>query len=199
VAGDKLPKFVLVEPNDQAYRLVAELVPAFHDELVDARIVLVWENDIKADCDGHLVMGRAKKFGPLDQATHPHDFAILLNAEIWRQLPEIAKRAVLDHELSHCGTKTSDQTGEVSYYIRKHDLEEFNHIVRRYGLWREGVETFIKAALKQEQAGLFKAAESGVKTAARELVETVAGMPAVSSVTISSGGKSVTLKGGQKS
>lgn len=193
-------KYVLVQPDDQAYRLLGELIPAFHDELAEAKVVLVWEHDVKEDCDGHLVLGRAKKIGPLDHAFHDHDFAILLNYAAWRELPESAKRALLDHELCHCGTKTSDQTGEVSYYLRKHDLEGFDSEVRRHGLWRSNIESFVKAALRKGQVELFDKngdPKNAAQAAAQDFKDTIARMPGVGSVTLEFGDKSVTLSGGE--
>jgi hypothetical protein len=47
----------------------------------------------------------------------------------------------VDHELTHCDV---DEEGKLS--LRPHDLEEFNVIVRRYGLWRAEVQLFLEAA-----------------------------------------------------
>ena len=39
------------------------------------------------------------------------------------------RRALIDHELSHCSFL--DQVPE----MRHHDIEEFKHIIERYGFW----------------------------------------------------------------
>lgn len=151
---DTAEKYSLVAHDDPAYKLLRDLVEKHHAHLAEAGIVLVYEHGIKKDVDGHLTWGRAKKVSPLEQQFHAHDFVILLNAEVWAKLPEKGKRPLLDHELCHCRVKTSEG-GEKTYYIRKHDLEEFNEIARRYGLWRDSLEALVNAALGKEQNPLF--------------------------------------------
>lgn len=147
-------KYTLPEIDDPVHKLLRAVVKAHHTTLDGAEIALVYEHGIKPDCDGHLVWGRAKKVSPLEQSFREHDFTIILNAEVWATLPAAAKRALLDHELCHCGVKTDD-AGEPTFYMRKHDLEEFEDVVRRHGLWRSGVEDFVQKALGNGQSGLF--------------------------------------------
>lgn len=166
-------KFGLVPTDDPAYETLADLIGAHHDELAEAKIALAWAYEVKPDRDGHLVWGRARKVGPLERTFHDHDFVIVLNNKVWGALPDVAKRALLDHELSHCGSKESE-AGDVSYYVRKHDLEEFVSIVRSYGLWRDTVQVFVDAALKREQGELFDEGDEGDEaTATRSEVELV--------------------------
>ena len=154
-------KFVLVPAGDPAYVTLGELVAAHHSTIEGAHIALVWAHDVKPDRDGHLVWGKTRKVTALERTFHPHDFIIALTYTVWTTLPDVAKRALLDHELEHCASRETDD-GEVVYYVKKHDLEEFVSIVRRYGLWRTEVESFVNAALKREQKGLFdEAASSG--------------------------------------
>lgn len=147
-------KFALVPLDDVVYSTLRELVAAHHDELAEARIALVWAFAWKPDKDDHLVWGKAKKVSTLEQQFHPHDFVIQLNAVVWKELGDMPRKALLDHELSHCGSRVSDQTGETTYCLRKHDVEEFSSIVRRYGLWRTDIESFVNAALGKDKAPL---------------------------------------------
>lgn len=156
--NDKPEKYSLVDLDDPTYRLLTDLVSKHHTDIAEAEIALVYEHGIKKDCDGHLVWGRAKKVGPLEHQFREHDFTILLNAEVWATLPEKGKRALLDHELCHCGAKTND-AGDTTYYMRRHDLEEFVEIVRRHGLWKADLEAFVNASLGKEQTPLFPAPE----------------------------------------
>jgi len=73
-------------------------------------------------------------------------------------MPEEGKLALLDHELCHCGT-SKNAKGEPVYYLRRHDLEEFEEVVRRHGLWRAGVVNFVNASLEKEQMPLFESDE----------------------------------------
>lgn len=143
----------------EMYTLLNELVKDHHsDDLAEARIALAWIFDVKPDRDDHLMWGQARKVGELERQFHDHDFVILLNFKVWNELPLKARRALLDHELSHCGRAEQDD-GSSKYYVRKHDLEEFTSIVRRYGTWREDVEQFVNAALLKEEPTLFDKAE----------------------------------------
>lgn len=146
-------KFTLI-PDQQDHPLYADtygrmwdVVGAHHDHLVDAAIALAWMHEVKPDRDGRLVWGRTRKVSSQERIFHNHDFVITLNCAVWAELDDQSKRALIDHELSHCGSKTNDE-GEVSYYLRKHDLEEFVGIVRRYGLWKSDIEAFVNAAVE---------------------------------------------------
>lgn len=155
MAKNKPPKFELVDKHDDAYALLAGLVPNFHTEIIDANIALAWINGVKEDRDGHMLWGRAKKVGALERQFHENDFVICLNKIVWNTLPLTARRALLDHELSHCGAETEEKTGVVTYVMKRHDVEEFVPIVRRYGLWKEDVKALVNAALKREQVPMF--------------------------------------------
>jgi hypothetical protein len=209
VKGDK---FTRIPDDDPVYELLGELVSAHHTELAEAAIALVWVHDVKPDCDGHMMWGRAKKVSPLERTFHEHDFVIQINAAVWKELPPMPRRALLDHELHHCGVKTDDD-GDETYYLRKHDVEDFVPIVRRYGLWKTDVEAFVNAAIGKEQAPLFDkpgdaevlpssvTIEAKHAPALRKIADEFRNsIPAGTSVTLETGGKSVTLSGkGKKS
>jgi hypothetical protein len=157
VMSEKLPKYEVIERKAHAdiYTLLEELVEAHHCELVDARIALAWINNVKPDRDGHTLWGRAKKVGELEREFHSHDFVILLNKVVWNELPLTGRRALLDHELCHCGAQENEKTGEMTWVMHRHDVESFVAEVRRHGLWRENVKALVDAALKREQLGMF--------------------------------------------
>lgn len=85
-------------------KIMAELIEKHHPHLRDAKIALAWMYNKKADVDGRLVLGRAKKGSDLDRDMHGYDFVILLNHEAWNAAsfkPE-QQAALIDHELTHC-------------------------------------------------------------------------------------------------
>jgi hypothetical protein len=101
---------------------------------------------------GKDVWGRARKVTGLnaylalpvkpEQAIEPKGFFVIeIVKHVWGQLDEKSKLALVDHELCHCWV---DDEGNLK--ITPHDLEEFNSIVRRYGLWRDDVVAFLDAA-----------------------------------------------------
>jgi hypothetical protein len=96
------------------------------------------------------VLGKARKIGGLNawlsEKTDEPYFVIEVAYDLWLGMTTAQKRALVDHELSHCRIKYSKTTGEPSLYIAPHDLEEFNAIVERHGLWRDDVQKFLDAA-----------------------------------------------------
>lgn len=151
---EDVDKYTLIDPEKHAdiYELVEELVAAHHDHLAEARIALVWVHNVKPDRDGHLVLGKARKISQREQLWNEHDFSIELNEFAWRELKVEQRRALVDHELCHLAVDQDEETEEETFRIRKHDLEEFNAVVRRHGLWREEAQTFVDAALKREKS-----------------------------------------------
>lgn len=191
----KKPKRVTVEvisrdEEPELYEMLEELITAHHQHLEDATIALAWKDGIKPDQDGRIVLGQAKKASDLDFQLHGHDFVIVLNREMWDEAGEDFKhkwkRALLDHELCHCAVKRDDEgfpevdeSGRNVWRIRKHDLEEFEGVVRRHGLWKRDVVSFVRAAAETNRQPLFKDFKDS--------------LPDGTTVTIEAGGRSVTL------
>jgi hypothetical protein len=150
----------------QPYAIMQALIPAHHPHLADAHIALAWRYGWTEDADGRLRLGQAKKASDLDFSLHAYDFVIILNSDAWNAagFTEAQMRALLDHELCHCqvsldenGDERRDVTGRPVWRMRKHDIEEFQEIVERHGLWEKDLALFAKAAIKkaQENPGLF--------------------------------------------
>jgi hypothetical protein len=167
------------------YDLLRDLVVSYHDHLANAHISLAWCHSWKPDKDGRLVLGKCRKAADLDRQLHDRDFVILLNEVAWKgsDFDDHKRRALLDHELCHCDVEVDEEgevvcnaAGRAVYRIRKHDLEEFQAIVNRHGLWKADIEEFVRVAQKSKAAPLF--ADEACK---------------LESVTISSRGRSTTL------
>jgi hypothetical protein len=148
------------EVEDVARRLIDD----FHPHLSTIRIDYVFASEPLKE-KGKVVWGRAKKIGGLNawlasetkfrEAATPEEFFVIeICKQTWQQLDEKSRRALTDHELSHLDVDM--ETGKLS--LLPHDLEEFNSIVRRYGLWRADVEFFIRAANGQKD--LFEATKN---------------------------------------
>ena len=160
------------------YRLAKEveavardLIAEHHPHLLAVRITYVFM-DKTPKSKGRDVWGRAKKVGGLNALLalgpnalpdsyedQPYDlFVIEVSEEVWDHLKPAARSALVDHELSHCEIRT-DEDGGVSLAIVGHDVTEFEAIVRRHGLWNEGLQDFADAA---EQLSLGAVDETGV-------------------------------------
>jgi hypothetical protein len=139
-----------------------------HGHLANARIECVFVLKTPKN-KGKELWGKARKVSGLQaylfakalgfdtETEMPEDFFVIeISKPIWDLLEVPQRRALVDHELSHCWR---DEEGKIS--ILPHDLEEFNGVVARNGLWRQDVERFLKAAkgkqmplpLKREKPG----------------------------------------------
>jgi hypothetical protein len=107
---------------DIAERIIAE----YHPDLLDARIGFLLRSG-----SGMVVYGKAKKVSEELKTVLPYDFIIWLAEDMLGRFSAIQREALIDHELSHCLWNEEKRAAK----MRPHDLEEFNHIIERYGLW----------------------------------------------------------------
>jgi len=120
-----------------AERLAQPIIERHHPSLRGARILYCFTT-AKRTRNGRTVYATAQKLSPVDRfltadtedSDEGADFLILIGAEEWESLDTAQKKALVDHELSHC---VRDEEGNAS--IVGHDLEEFRAIVERHGLW----------------------------------------------------------------
>lgn len=167
VSTPKSLTYVLI-PRDadwgrEMYELLYQLVDEHHEELsqCNVRIALAWCTSWKPDVDGRVTLGKCKKASELDRELAPYDFVILLSRDFWQkpQVTALQRKALLDHELMHAavvhdsetGDPKVDEKGRTLFRIRKHDLEEFEAIARRYGCWKGDIEAFMQAINRAEK------------------------------------------------
>ena len=95
---------------------------------------------IKAGLDAH--MASAPSMGEIvdDLAVPDQVLIVEIAADVWAELNKAKKRALVDHELCHF--KVTD-TGK--FGILGHDMEEFEIILRRHGLWEPNLEAIADA------------------------------------------------------
>jgi hypothetical protein len=143
--------------------LARELIDLYHSELKEVRIGLLVRDEAPIS-GGVATLGKARKVGPEEQALydHPYDFVIWFAKDQWVYLSQHQKRALVDHELCHCRI-SYDKDGEQKLEIAKHDLEEFNVILERYGFWHPGgagkqTERAVQKRFDFEHNGVLEAA-----------------------------------------
>ena len=127
----------------EVYRMMEELVAKFHRELAEAKIVLMWKEGWAEDIDGIRTLARIKKATDVDKALARDgiDFVIQLNHEVWPGLATVKQAQIIDHELCHAapdmdedGEQKMDEMDRLCWRLRKHPIQEFPEIIRRYGL-----------------------------------------------------------------
>lgn len=135
-------------PAPEVKEIAEQLIPKFHGHLKDfsVRIEYVFIDKIPKK-GGKEVWGYVQKVTNLnaflakDNPDSDPFFVMVISSPIWEILSKNGKTALVDHELCHCGAKLQEKEEEsvVKLYLIPHDLEEFNAINRRYGLWQDEV------------------------------------------------------------
>jgi hypothetical protein len=161
--------FELISPDQvflsgQPYELLAAIRAENHFDTAEAKIALAWRKGTKPNADGKLVLGRCVKATDLQRELIDFDFVIVLNKEFWED-PEFdreKKLALLDHELCHAaravdadGNAMVDTKQRPVWRVRGHDVEEFEEIVTRHGVWKRDLERFAEAIAKRNRSPLF--------------------------------------------
>lgn len=113
-----------------ARELIAEIPE--HRHLATARIRYLFRAGTWAS-RGRLVLGRAAVLSERDQLlSGGYEAVVIVNRLAWQALSQEARRALVDHELSHLAR---DDEGDLT--LAGHDVEEFAAVIRRHGLWTE--------------------------------------------------------------
>lgn len=179
------------------------LIKVLHTELRHAKIGYVYRQKIESR--GRITLGKASKVGGKLGYFSDLDLLVEINWGAWARLGDRQRVALIDHELLHFECEITDE-GERVYKMRAHDLEEFNDIVARWGLWREDVARMATVIRESDQLDwTTDVANDGGPTAmvdrimdgVMDLVEEAAATSETgesdTTVTLSSNGRSVTL------
>jgi hypothetical protein len=128
------------------------IIMEHHPHLENATIAYLMQM-AKRDKHDNIVLpklreGKARKLAsacvvpPKYFALTGFDFLIVVKEEAWAFFDDRQRRALLDHELSHC---LQDGNG---YYVGDHDVQEFCSIVERHGPWKSDIARFAQAVQK---------------------------------------------------
>lgn len=152
--------------NSEAEAIAAEIIPEDHPHLTGCNIAYLSKvksakaaspkkkQRVKQHREGKkITMARTSMVSAKVRAAVGNKspvFIIEFDDDIWQDLNEHARYALVDHELRHCG---NDADG---FYLRHHSLEEFRATVEKYGCWKSDVKQFAETAaeaLHAEQNG----------------------------------------------
>lgn len=137
-------KITLAAP---ARDIAQDLIPEVHQHLRNAKILYLFTTQKRKKCD-RVRLGSAAKLSAMmrflssgmESVEDGHDFIILFDVNEWKELTEAQRRALVDHELCHCGVSAT------GFRVRGHDIEEFRAVIERHGFWKEDVKYFAEAA-----------------------------------------------------
>lgn len=133
-----------------------KLVKKYHAHLDNYDIVYLFV-DKASKKNKHVVMAKAG-LAPLfsrilaDVGKGPAcHFVMIVAKPEWQGLDEKQREALVDHELCHMGlNKDGDPT------LLQHDIQEFNAIIERHGLWYQDIkETSTVMKKAEEQLAMF--------------------------------------------
>jgi hypothetical protein len=142
-----------IRPPESIIELLNEVRREYHPELLDASFIVLTRSPA-AQKGGKTVLGSVKKASAEAQglAGEGADYILTLSLNDWNALRDRQRRALLDHELCHCVGEEDEETGEMKWKLRGHDIEEFTDVIRRWGAWPEDI---IQAVETLQQLDLF--------------------------------------------
>ena len=138
---------VEIREADEARVIAQRLIADHHPHLEQARIRYLFTDQTRKKCD-RVRLGSAQKLSPLlryltsgenRSVEDGADFIVLIGQIEWGLLEASQRRALVDHELEHCGHEV-DVNGTTKWVIRGHDVEEFAAVITRHGLWSHDLQ-----------------------------------------------------------
>lgn len=137
---------ITLAPDVEA--IANELIGEIHMHLSPARMLYLFTNKKRKRCD-RVVLGTAQKLSGMQKflssgnsaVEFGYDFIILVGKVEWAELEDSQRRALVDHELCHCGVKDPD-ADEPEWTLKGHDIEEFKAVIERHGFWKHDVKDF---------------------------------------------------------
>jgi len=136
-----------IEATLDVVSTATKLIRDYHPDLDEANVGFLFRDKAQKSGD-RVVLGKASKVQDRLKPFLDYDFIIWIAQDVWEGELSMAQReALVDHELCHC---TMDDNGKPK--LKHHDIEEFNEVVERHGIWKDDLKTFagiIEEALKQ--------------------------------------------------
>lgn len=137
----------------QLEKIMIELIQEFPElrHLKDFEITVLWKRE-GGKAQGVPKMASAAAAAGLSKWYSASDFIIWVAADHTSEAKYTphAFRALLYHELRHCGVRVNDQTDETSPAIVPHEFEGFFDEIDRFGIWRSELGS-LKTRFTQER------------------------------------------------
>lgn len=156
--------------NEEGERIAGELIEKYHPHLRGVKIAYLFKaKPMEVAVEEHTPVDAPRpKPRKAKKATHrwiakcslvsgkyrllfTDDFKFIITAdqEIWDELTEAQRVAVMDHELEHA---KFDDDGKPR--LKRHDIQDFRSTVERHGLYMNDVRAFYEACERgKERAG----------------------------------------------
>jgi len=157
------------EAEDVA-QIASGLIPNFHPELAEARISYVYV-DKASNKGGRALYGKVKKFSGYFEWALERDFVVEVAADLWQELSDPQKTALVDHLLEHVTGEEDEKTGVMNWLTREPDVQEFSSILNRHGAWHQALAGFASIAQKLDLSSLVETEEENLAEGLLETTE----------------------------
>lgn len=132
-------------PAESVQAIAQSLLPTYHPELGTARITYLFIDRVPKK-GGRELYGKAVKVSGRWESLTELDFIVEVALPKWNDLTEDQRTALVDHLLERCAGEEDEETGEYIWSLRDPDVQEFSTILKRHGIWHEGLASFVEVA-----------------------------------------------------
>jgi Putative phage metallopeptidase len=132
-------------PAESVQAIAQSLLPTYHPELGTARISYLFIDRVPKK-GGRELYGKAVKVSGRWESLTELDFIVEVSLPKWNDLTEDQRTALVDHLLERCSGEEDEETGEYLWSLRDPDVQEFSTILKRHGIWHEGLTSFVQVA-----------------------------------------------------
>ena len=127
--------------NNEVEQIAEELIP--HMEWRDTPEIKF----LMLVADKSIYAGKCSKATGKWKYLTDKDFIIEVWDGFWKTADTKAKEALVYHELKHIDFLEDEETGEIVWKLRRHDVEEFHDVVEKYGYWNEALKEFFARSM----------------------------------------------------
>ena len=138
------------EPASEVEKIARELIGQYHSHLVEAVIHYLFRKG-PWTAQNRETWGKASKVTGVNHYLTGFDFIITISRDVWDELNESQRKALVDHQLEHCN-KDTDSKGNPKFNIVGHDIEDFVSVICRHGFWTPDLQ---KVKVNDMQGKLF--------------------------------------------
>jgi hypothetical protein len=131
-------------PDQLPYMMIRAIIAGNLPDLVDVEIAVAYHNNMNADADGKVDLGKVQLLSDPARQICQKDAIIIINETWWvhHTTSDEMRKAMIHHQLMHIGVRKDDsgevkkdEKGRVRLYTRKHNIEEFREVIQEHGLY----------------------------------------------------------------
>ena len=135
--------------NQEIVDIANDLIREYHTDAAFANIHYIFKEEHQKS-GNKVVLGKCTKQSDKLKFLHGFDFIIEFAHDIWQELNDVQKKALILHELKHISIG-EDADGNIKLKTSKHDLEEFRDVVEVFGLYTQDLSAFAETILEAKE------------------------------------------------